>query len=163
MSLEELKLSPYAHECARRLSERFPQVVFTSGRRDLSDQARVMALNIVDSQNRNWIKDTYVKGHLIQPVIDAYPDVKSVEALSSLICLRLKELEPEQVMLISAHLTGDAFDIRPLTDTMGVPTSNGWEIIDFIRRSLEGSKMLLKEGGAIRWHVQFPRNKSVEV
>lgn len=159
MNLEQLRLSPYTLEQARKLKERFPFLVFTSGRRSLEDQARVMAANVM--KNRQWIKQTYREGHLIQPVVDQAPQGASQVQLEGLIYNRMLALNDLETMKISAHLTGDAFDIQPVVDKEGLPTSEGFEVVDFIRRDLRDSRLLLREGGLVIWHCQFPR--SVEV
>jgi len=56
---------------------------------------------------------------------------------------------PETELLrISRHLTGRAFDIRPVTQNAAA--------IENDIRSLPGlQKFLEKEGGHVRWHAQF--------
>src|SRR6185503_21125015 len=58
LSGNDLGLVDYAQEAADELQAEFPDVVFTSGRRTVSQQANAMAGNVV--QNRNWIAETYV-------------------------------------------------------------------------------------------------------
>lgn len=159
MELEQLRLAPYAMECARRLKHRFPNVVFTSGRRSLEDQARVMATNVM--KNRNWIRETYKVGELLQPVVDRAPRNASRTQMEGLLLNQMLLLQDADVMKISAHLTGDAFDIRPMVDASDIPTAEGFDVIDFIRRDLQDSRLLLREGGLVIWHCQFPQ--SVEV
>ena len=49
---------------------------------------------------------------------------------------------------LSKHLSGDAFDVQPVTANA--------DAIKADIRSLEGlDKFLDKEGGLIRWHAQF--------
>jgi hypothetical protein len=48
---------------------------------------------------------------------------------------------------ISKHLTGDAFDVQPVTKNA--------DAIKKSMRNLPGAKFLEKEGGLVRWHVQF--------
>src|SRR5262249_62141138 len=56
-AIEALDLAPVARAAAYELKRLHPGVVFTSGRRDTTGQARAMASNVV--KNRKWIVQTY--------------------------------------------------------------------------------------------------------
>src|SRR5580658_3697650 len=56
-AIEALNLAPTAKSAAYELKRLHPQVVFTSGRRSVEDQARAMAGNV--AKNRKWIEQTY--------------------------------------------------------------------------------------------------------
>jgi hypothetical protein len=57
-NISSLDLSPKAKKAAEALLKEYPDIMFTSGRRDLADQARAMAGNVV--KKRDWIKKTYM-------------------------------------------------------------------------------------------------------
>ena len=57
MEIDQLDLAEPALSGAILLQLRHPYVVFTSGRRGVTDQARAMASNVV--RNRRWIDQTY--------------------------------------------------------------------------------------------------------
>jgi hypothetical protein len=56
-NVSSLGLSATAKKAAEALVKQFPDVEFTSGKRDLDEQAQAMAANV--TANRNWIKETY--------------------------------------------------------------------------------------------------------
>ena len=152
LSIAQMKLSRIAREGAERLQAECPWVVFTSGRRDLESQARVMAVNTL--QNRQWIGQTYLAAHKLQDWVTANPDAQTVEQVSDGLYGTLLSMSDQELLSVSKHLTGDAFDVRPMTHN-GKPTLYGEKILD-VMRSLPGlHKLLLKEGGLIIWHAHF--------
>lgn len=152
LSIAQMKLSRIAREGAERLQAECPWVVFTSGRRDLESQARVMAVNTL--KNRQWIGQTYLAAHKLQDWVTDNPHAQTVEAVSDGLYSTLLSMSDHELLSVSKHLTGDAFDVRPMTHN-GKPTLYGEKILD-VMRSLPGlHKLLLKEGGLIIWHAQF--------
>ena len=58
MTIEEMQLAPIAN-AATIIKSKHPQLEFTSGRRDIRQQAHAMAANIVALHDRKWIGNTY--------------------------------------------------------------------------------------------------------
>jgi hypothetical protein len=152
LSIAQMKLSRIAREAAERLQAECPWVVFTSGRRDLDEQAHAMAVNV--SLNRQWIRETYLHADSLHQWVMTHPGADTAQALHEGLYQHLLSLPDSAVFKISYHLTGDAFDVRPMVHE-GKSTLYGEKILD-VMRSLPGlDKVLLKEGGLIRWHAQF--------
>lgn len=152
LTIAQMKLSRMAREGAERLQAACPWVVFTSGRRDLDEQAHAMAVNV--SINRNWIRETYLHAESLHRWVMAHPEADTTQTLHEGLYHHLLSLPDADVFKISYHLTGDAFDVRPMVHD-GKPTLYGEKILE-VMRSLPGlDKVLLKEGGLIRWHAQF--------
>ena len=59
VSIDNLDLVDFAADAARILLKAHPEVMFTSGRRTVDEQASAMAANVV--KRRKWIEQTYVK------------------------------------------------------------------------------------------------------
>jgi hypothetical protein len=147
-NISSLKLSSSAKKAAEELLKAHPEVVFTSGRREMKDQARAMASNVV--KNRNWIKQTYRANKAsreCQKWVDDNPDAKTQAEIAAGLLKTLNGLGTAAGE-ISKHLTGDAFDVQPVT-------KNAAEIKKTIRGLKGLKKFLEKEGGLIRWHAQF--------
>jgi len=147
--IEALNLATTARAAAYALKTAHPAVSFTSGRRDKGDQARAMASNVV--KNRKWIEETYAASDLrtaLQKWVDDNPKVtKSAEVAAGLLAVFDAATE-EAVGKFSKHLSGEAFDVQPVTVDA--------EAIKKTIRSLEGlGKFLETEGGLVRWHAQF--------
>jgi hypothetical protein len=148
MTIEELKLEPVAERAAKLLLQKHPNIQFTSGRRDVPQQAHAMASNIVSLQDRQWIGKTYLAGAKLQKWVDDHPSAVTVDQITAGLQETMKAMPEAELLKISRHLTGRAFDIRPVTQNA--------EAIKADIRALPGlQKFLEKEGGHIRWHVQF--------
>lgn len=158
MLVSELDLSPVAKAAAEKLVASFPQVVFTSGRRDLRKQAEVMATN--ELRDPGWVKSTYKISEPFVWWIEQNKPKSQVEMAIGFhdVMMRMSQEEIDQV---SKHLSGNAFDIKPIIDKTGMPTTEGFEIVDFCRSKLGAEKILLREGNLIVWHVQFSTVKEV--
>ena len=147
-NITSLKLSAKAKKAAEELLKEFPDIQFTSGRRDLKDQARAMASNVV--KQRDWIKKTYLPNEAskaCQKWVDDHPEALSQNAIAAGLLETLKGLGAKAGQ-ISKHLTGDAFDVQPVS-------KNATEIKKAIRKLPGLTKFLEKEGGLVRWHAQF--------
>lgn len=158
LSIAQMKLSRVAREGAEQLQAACPWVVFTSGRRDLESQARVMAMNTI--QNRLWIGQTYLAAHRLQEWVMQNPDAQTVEQVSDGLYTTMLSMSDRELLAVSKHLTGDAFDVRPMVEG-NVPTLYGQKILDAMYALPGLHKILLKEGGLTIWHAQFA--PSVEV
>ena len=148
MTIDELQLQPVAREAAELLKEKHPHLEFTSGRRTIHQQAHAMARNIVSLNDRQWIKKTYIAGAKLQQWVDAHPQAKTVDQLTAGLEATMNAMTQIEVLKISKHLTGHAFDIRPVVD-------NSDEIVADIEALPGLVKFLTKEGGHTRWHAQF--------
>ncbi|HLQ04322.1 MAG TPA: hypothetical protein VK197_01590 [Verrucomicrobiae bacterium] len=147
--IERLDLSPAAKRGALLLREAHPQLRFLSGRRTLARQARAMARNIVESADRAWIEKVYVAAAPLQAWVSEHSEATMVEALAAGLEETLVAMSPAQQARVSKHLSGDAFDLRPVHG----------ETEAAIRETIGGLPGLVKfidrEGGLERWHVQF--------
>ena len=147
-NISSLKLTGKAQQGAEALLKAHPDVQFTSGRRDLSAQARAMASNVVSK--RDWIKKTYKAGKAsaaCQKWVDEHPDAKSKDDIAAGLLETLTSLG-SAAGTISKHLTGEAFDVQPATKDAAA--------IKKTINELPGKKQFLeKEGGLVRWHVAF--------
>jgi hypothetical protein len=148
MTIEELKLEPTADNAARLLQQKHPNIQFTSGRRDVPQQAHAMASNVVSLNDRQWIGKTYLAGAKLQQWVDDHPDAVTVDQITAGLQDTMNAMAEADLLKISRHLTGRAFDIRPVTQDA--------EAIKADIRALPGlQKFLEQEGGHIRWHAQF--------
>jgi hypothetical protein len=149
-SIESLKLSPKAEKAAKQLLKEYPDIVFTSGRRDLAGQAHAMAGNVV--KKRDWIGKTYGSNDAskaCQKWVDDHPEAKTQKQIAAGLLETLKGLGPKAGQM-SKHLSGDAFDIRPVKD------KDKAEAIKKSISELPGVKQFLDhEGGLEIWHVGF--------
>jgi len=146
MTIEELQLAPVARKAATILHNKYPQLEFTSGRRSIFQQAHAMANNVV--LNRKWIGQTYLAGAKLQQWVDKHPAAKSVDAITAGLEQTMKAMPEAELLKISRHLTGKAFDVRPVN-------ANAAAIKSAILKLPGLNKFLDKEGGLIRWHAQF--------
>ena len=111
-----------------------------------------MASNVVS--NRQWISQTYVSSPVssaCQTWVDNNSDATTVDAISAGLVGILQAQSQTDLHRLSWHLTGQAFDVQPnscphdaLTSLVSQHTSNGGT-----------AKFLDKEGGLLRWHLQF--------
>ena len=147
-SIDALDLAPTARAAAELLKQKHPNVVFTSGRRSLADQASAMAANIVSSGDRNWIRKTYAAAGALQDWVDAHPDATSKASIAAGLEATLHALPDADRNKVSKHLTGQAWDVQP-------QTANADAIKADIRALPGLTKFLEKEGGLVRWHAQF--------
>ena len=146
MTIDEMNLDPVAKKAATILQNKHPTIEFTSGRRGIFQQAHAMANNVV--LNRKWIGQTYVAGAKLQQWVDQHPEATSVDAITAGLEQVMKRMPSEELVKISRHLTGKAFDVRPVT-------ANAAAIKADILKLPGLHKFLDKEGGLVRWHAQF--------
>ena len=148
MTIDELQLEPIADQGARLLLQKHPNLEFTSARRTIAQQAHAMAANIVSLHDRQFIGRTYLAGANLQQWVDAHPDAISVDAITAGLLEVMNAMAEVDVLKISRHLTGRAFDVRPVMQNA--------EAIKADIRALPGlNKFLEKEAGHVRWHAQF--------
>jgi hypothetical protein len=148
MTIEDLKLEPVAEQAARLLQQKHPNIEFTSGRRDVAQQAHAMAGNIVSLDDRQWIGKTYLAGAVLQQWVDDHPEAVTIDQITAGLQETISAMAEADLLKISRHLTGRAFDIRPVTENAAA--------IEADIRALPGlQKFLDREGGHVRWHAQF--------
>ncbi|MGH9933469.1 MAG: hypothetical protein ACREA9_30160 [Pyrinomonadaceae bacterium] len=146
MTVEEMDLEPIAKEAATALHEKYPHLEFTSGRRSIFQQAHAMAGNVV--LRRKWIGKTYLAGAKLQQWVDNHPEANTVDEITAGLVEVMNAMPEEELVKISRHLTGRAFDIRPVK-------ANAAAIKADIRKLPGLHKFLDHEGGLVRWHAQF--------
>ena len=148
MTIDELQLEPTARNAATLLKEKHPTLEFTSGRRTVHQQAHAMAANIVAFGDRQWIAKTYIAGAKLQQWVNAHPQAQTVDQLTAGLEQTMNAMSQAELLKISRHLTGNAFDIRPVAQNAALIVAD--------IESLPGLvKFLQKEGGHVRWHAQF--------
>ena len=150
-SVSGLDLTPNAQKAAETLEKEFgADIVFTSGKRSLDDQCRVMAENIVKTGDRKWIEKAYAAGRELQDWVDQHPEADTVPELKEGLKSIMDAWTPAKLEKISYHLSGAAFDLSPVVGQKGA------EIKKFIRTKLSHvHKFLDGENGVNVWHLQF--------
>jgi hypothetical protein len=149
--IEVLDLRRRARKAAYALKKAHPAVSFTSGRRSKDEQASAMASNVV--KNRKWIEQTYAKSsvrHACQRWVDDNPDKTTRAEIAEGLASVLHAATDSELAKLSKHLSGDAFDVQPVDkDAESIKTT----IRSLLRPGRD--RFLDKEGGLVRWHVQF--------
>lgn len=150
-SIDDLDLGASAKAAAESLQQQFPNdVKFTSGRRSIAQQAAAMAPNVVN--NRNWIQETYPntpQRAALQKWVDDNPNANTAKEIAAGLEGVMNTWSESQQRSFSRHITGDAFDIQPVTGAQG----------DKIKQAIAKLPKLqwhtFKEGGLEIWHAQF--------
>lgn len=151
MRASDLQLRGAALAGALALEGRFPGIVFTSGRRGVTEQASVMASNVV--QRRRWIRETYLatpESQALQAWVAAHPLADTHAEIAAGLAGVMAHWSDAQKSRLSKHFSGDAFDVQPLADG---PRARA--IVAAIRGLPGLSTFLEREGGLKRWHAQF--------
>jgi hypothetical protein len=168
-TIQELRLSPMAERAARLVLAQHPAAVFTSGRRDLMDQARAMAQNAV-SFGASWLNDTYknkrIVHHLMTFMEENPEHCRDAKVLGHHFYEQLQEHFAGEYAKFP-HLRGDAFDIRyPRLKNGLYDRPSGDQIMATIRALPEHGIPLEwvtdQEGKLVVIHAQFKAG-SVEV
>ena len=151
LGVDDLNLSPNAKSAAESLVQQFgPQIVFTSGRRDIAQQAAAMAPHVV--KDRRWITKTYrdaVNTTELQTWLDEHPKVTTIAAVAAGLQSVISGWAADRLRRLSWHLSGDAFDIVP------VQPPDDEAVTRAIRALPHFEKLLTKEGNDVVWHVQI--------
>jgi hypothetical protein len=148
-AIESLNLSSKARKAAYNLKKAHPSIIFTSGRRSAQDQARAMAGNVI--KNVRWIEETYLPSEVCtkcQEWVNIHRDKKTAEEVAAGLLTVFDTFSDTDLARFSRHLSGDAFDVQPVD-------KNAAAIKKTIRGLPEVDKFLEREGGLLRWHVQF--------
>ena len=153
-AIDALNLAPDAKKAAMKLKEEHPDITFTSGRRNVHEQAHAMASNIVSSKNRKWIEQTYKSAAKLQKWVDDNPKAEKVEEITKGLEKTMNDMSDSDLAKVSKHLTGEAFDVQP--------QKKDAEQIKKDINNLPGiTKFLDHEGGLERWHAQFKKELRV--
>jgi hypothetical protein len=143
-AIDALDLAPDVARKAAALKRACPQVVFTSGRRTIAQQAHAMAVNT--QVKRSWIRDTYAHSAAsvkLQAWVDAHPGAVTVDAIAAGLERVMRTLPLAELVHLSRHLTGRAFDVQPHSCPVAAI------------QVLSPALFLQNEGHLVRWHVQF--------
>ncbi len=127
-----------------------PEVIFTSGRRDVNQQASAMAGNVV--KNRKWIEQTYVPSDertQLQTWVDTHPAAVSAADIAAGLAGIMNAWTDAQRANISRHFSGQAFDVQPVAGEAGAAIKATIQKLPKLRKFLD------KEGGLIIWHADF--------
>lgn len=112
MTIAQLKLSPNARNGAEWALSRYPGLVFTSGRRDVRDQARVMASNVA-KYGRTWLTATYKPTAILTTLnewLTQNEDATDSKLIADGFYECLLACHSGDLSTLSKHLTGDAWD-----------------------------------------------------
>jgi hypothetical protein len=150
LEIDALALAPTAQRGAYTLKAVHPEVTFLSGRRSVAGQAGAMAANIVET-DRDWMSRVYrpsTARDACQQWIDRNPQAVSEDEIAAGLQAVMVALTPGQLSELSKHLSGEAFDLAPVSQNAAAI----WATI----ASLPGCTWFTDtEGGLQRWHVQF--------
>ncbi len=162
LTIADMRLTANAAEAARRIEQEFPFVHFTSGKRDIATQARVMASNVC-LVGPDWLDIYGSKWHRIIKALKVHVS-ENPEQLKDKAKLALEfydifnnyfKRELEQF----PHVTGRAFDIKWPRLADGSLDKTKWyalcEFIENLPPELALEKLLRKEGNVEVIHAQF--------
>lgn len=150
LSIDDLNLVDYAKTAAQTLQSQFLDVVFTSGRRDVAQQARAVAGNVV--QNRDWIKETYLASperDALQGWVNSNADATTASAIAAGLAGIMSSWTDDQKSRLSRHFSGQAFDVQPMTGSHGDDVKVAIKALPNLRKFLDN------EGGLVIWHADF--------
>jgi hypothetical protein len=150
LTIADLGLVDYAQDAAAALLAAHPNVIFTSGRRSVKQQADAMAGNIVE--NRQYIEQTYAaspESRSLQQWVDEHPEAVTQAAISIGLEGIMRNWTDAQKKTLSRHFSGQAFDVQPADD--------GDAIKETIRSLPNLHLFLESRGGLTRWHADFEK------
>jgi hypothetical protein len=166
LTIDQMKLSPNARQGAVIVLQAHPDVLFTSGRRDPRDQARVMAENVI-RYGVGWLGQTYKNQQMVQSLEEWMEQNLEKTASRTMMgegfYLTLTSTQAGQLSQFP-HCRGDAFDIQCPRFTDGrideVQTSAIRRTIERLPINLGLQLVITKEGNHRVIHAQF--NHAVE-
>lgn len=162
LTIAQMKLSPNARKGAEWVKARHPQVVFTSGRRDVRDQARVMAKNVT-KYGRGWLLATYKPTAILKTLngwIEQHPAVAEAKVMADGFYECLLACHSGELSTLSRHLTGDAWDAQwPASDEEGERICTDIEMN--MPSDFQMMKVIKREGALRVIHVQFAASVAV--
>lgn len=171
LTLSEMRLSPIAAQAAMIVLKLHPSARFTSGRRDVMDQARVMAQNAI-RYGAGWLDLTYRDKRIVRCLMthmEEHPEQCSdPRVLAHAFYSRLQEQFAGDLLKFP-HVRGDAFDIAWPVLSNGLIDRTAGELIcktieqlpvDF---SIPLDLLLRKEGRLDVIHAQFVPLPTVQI
>lgn len=161
LTIAQMQLSPNAQHAAQIVYERHPTINFTSGRRDVKDQARAMAANTI-RYGVGWLGETYknqeMVHHLEQWMEQNLEKTASIGAMSEGFYQTLVSTQMGQLAQFP-HCRGDAFDMACPTFASGqideYETTRIKCTIETLPVSLGLQLILTREGQHRVIHAQF--------
>jgi hypothetical protein len=114
LTIQEMRLSPVAEKAALFVVKIHPEAVFTSGRRDVMDQARAMAQNAV-RYGSGWLDSTYKDKRIVKCLMTYMEENPEKCSDSKVLAHAFYEQLQEHFagdLLKFPHVRGDAFDIQ---------------------------------------------------
>lgn len=171
LTLQELRLSPVAEQAALIVMKLHPDAWFTSGRRDIMDQARAMAQNAV-RYGAGWLDSTYKDKRIVtclMTYMEENPEQCSdAKVLAHAFYEQLQEHFAGDLTKFP-HVRGDAFDIAwPKLGNGLIDRPRGELICTTIERlpldfGIPLDLLLRREGKHEVIHAQFPARPTVDV
>lgn len=168
LTIQELRLSPIAEQAALVVLKLHPFAWFTSGKRDIMDQARVMAQNAV-RYGAGWLDSTYRDKRIVKCLtahMEENPEQCSdPKVLAHAFYEQLQENFAGDLMKFP-HVRGDAFDIAwPKLKNGLIDRPSGELICTTIERlpiefGIPLELLLRKEGKLDVIHAQFAAKPS---
>jgi hypothetical protein len=155
LTIAQLQLAPNARRGAEWVRARHPEIVFTSGRRDVLDQARVMAQNTV-KYGRAWIGQTYRPSSMIDTLnewLHQHDDIHETKQIADGFYECLLACHSSGLSRLSRHLTGDAWDAAWPGDVLGDAIVKN--IVLNMPAEYGLDRVINREGGLRVLHVQF--------
>lgn len=149
MGVDELCLIYSADVVARDLVSAFPFVVFTSGRRNLLEQAQAMAANLM--HNKRWIEQTYAPSPVRDACQEWVTNATEGASISAGLLSVLRGFDDHQIARLSKHPAGLAFDVHPVPDPQGAAVK-AWL---YAKAAEVGGKFLERESSLTRWHFEM--------
>lgn len=170
LSIPELRLAPTAERAARIVLQFHPKAYFTSGRRDIMDQARVMAQNAV-RHGSSWLNDTYRDKRIVKCLMtfmEEHPEhCGDPKVLGHHFYEQLQEHFAGDLMKFP-HVRGNAFDIAWPRLANGLINRPDGEMICRtiellpIEYDIPLDLLLRKEGRLDVIHAQFTHDPTVQ-
>ena len=167
MTIDEMQLSPHARLAAQLVQAAHPDVVFTSGRRDARDQARVMAANTL-RYGVGWLGQTYKNQSMVTQLetwMETHLDqTASLTLMTTGFYDTLLTLQAGNLTQFP-HCRGDAFDIACPRFADGrvdeQTVSNIRHTIESLPVTLGLQLILTREGDHRVIHAQFAHRAEV--
>ena len=167
LTIAQMRLSPNAQHAAEMIFQAHPTIVFTSGRRDVRQQAEAMAVNTI-RYGVGWLGQTYKNRQMVEQ-LEGWME-QNLEKTASVQQMtegfyRTLVAEQSGQLIQFPHCRGDAFDIACPRFASGQVDEQQTTLIKSIIESLPtalGLQLILTREGAHRIiHAQF--NHAVEV
>lgn len=159
MTIDELNLNPNPRRAAEAIQRLHPDIVFTSGRRDLHAQARAMARNVF--RDPLFMEVTYKPGRakmLLEHWLREHPDATEQDMVEGFTVV-LGGMEQLALAQLSRHFSGDAWDAAyPKLDDGNDDDAEAAAIkqdLMALSPDFGVEKVLLKEGSIKVIHAQF--------